>query len=128
MSRQKEAIYKIVASTMEHPTADWIYQKVRARMPHISLGTVYRNLNSLCQEGRLLEISTQKGPSRYDANVSRHAHLRCVQCDRLEDVWEKNFDTQYSRRTIHGFRVLDYRLEMLGLCPDCRLQKSVIKN
>jgi len=56
MSKQKEVIYEIVASTMTHPTADWIYQRARRRMSRMSLGTVYRNLKVLCDEGRLLEI------------------------------------------------------------------------
>jgi len=89
MSRQKEVIYGIVASTMSHPTADWIHQQARQKLPHISLGTVYRNLKTLSDEGRILEITTTKGPSRYDTNTSKHSHLRCVGCGRLEDIPEK---------------------------------------
>ena len=127
MSKQKEAIYTIVASTMSHPTADWIYQKARARMPHISLGTVYRNLNTLCEQGRLLEITTRKGPSRYDANISQHSHLRCLHCDRLEDLPKESFKAQYPKRKIRGYNIVDYRLEMLGVCPDCQQSKSALK-
>jgi Fe2+ or Zn2+ uptake regulation protein len=124
MSKQKEVIYVIVASTMTHPTADWVYQQARMEMPQISLGTVYRNLKSLCQEGRLLEITTTKGPSRYDANVSRHSHLRCTRCDRLEDVTEKELSFRARSKKLHGFRIHEFRIEMMGRCPDC--QKAVV--
>ncbi len=119
MSRQKELVYEIVASTMTHPTADRVYEEARERMPHISLGTVYRNLKQLTEEGRLLEISTQRGPSRYDANLEQHSHLRCVECNRLEDVPESsiNFD---AKSRFRNYKILEYRLELLGICPDCR--------
>jgi len=116
MSKQKEVIYSIVASTMTHPTADWVYDQARKRMPRISLGTVYRNLHRLCDEGRLLEITTKRS-SRYDANVSRHSHLRCLECDRLEDVHQQ--DLKQPRR-IHGYKILESRMELLGLCPECQ--------
>ncbi len=54
---------------MSHPTADWIYQHARKKMPHISLGTVYRNLNTLTGEGLLQEITNTKGLSRYQAEA-----------------------------------------------------------
>src|SRR5262245_32168081 len=117
MSKQKDVIYSIVASTMTHPTADWIYQEARHKMPHISLGTVYRNLKSLTQESRLLEITTTKGPSRYDANVSQHSHLRCIECDRLEDLPEKEFQVVSRSSKIKKYKILETRVELIGLCP-----------
>jgi len=128
MSKQKEVIYEIVASTMTHPTADWIYQRARRRMSRMSLGTVYRNLKVLCDEGRLLEICTAKGPSRYDANTSRHSHLRCLQCERLEDLPEKDFQVVAQSKKIQSFKVFEYRVELIGLCPDCQPRNPVIKH
>lgn len=120
MSRQKEVIYDIVASAMSHPTADWIYQRARRRMPRISLGTVYRNLKALSGEGRLLEINTTRGPARYDANTSRHSHLRCMECGLLVDVPETDIEFVPRSPQTRKFQVLEYRVEFVGLCPDCR--------
>ena len=89
-------------------------------MPHISMGTVYRNLHALTDEGRILEITTTKGPARYDANVSRHSHLRCVDCDLLTDVPESDIRFVPRSRQTREFKVLEYRVEFLGLCPDCQ--------
>jgi Fur family transcriptional regulator, peroxide stress response regulator len=127
MSKQKDIIYSIVASTMTHPTADWIYQGARRKMPRISLGTVYRNLKILTEEGRLLEITTRKGPSRYDANTTHHSHLRCLNCDRLEDLPEREFQVVSHSRKIRKFMILETRVELIGLCPDCK-NKSINVN
>lgn len=125
MSRQRKLIYDIVASTMSHPTADWVYEQARLQMPRISLGTVYRNLKQLTAEGLLLEITTARGAARYDANLSRHSHLRCVQCNRLEDVPQS--DIHFARKSqMQRYRILEYRVEFLGVCPTCR--KSVASN
>lgn len=95
MSRQKTLIFEIVASTMSHPTADWVYEQARRGMPRISLGTVYRNLKQLTAEGLLVEINTTRGASRYDANLSKHSHLRCAKCNRLEDVLQQESTNHY---------------------------------
>jgi len=127
MSKQKKLIYDIMRSTMTHPTADWVYEKARGHMPRISLGTVYRNLKSLTAEGLLLEITTTRGAARYDANVSRHSHLRCVECDRLEDVPDNEMLFQPKSRLQH-YKILEYRVELIGICPACRAEQSNSNN
>ena len=119
MSRQKRLIYEIVASTMSHPTADWVYERAREKMPRISLGTVYRNLKQLTAEGMLLEITTSRGAARYDANLAKHSHLRCIHCNRLEDVPQSEIEFVPKSR-IRRFHVLEYRIEFMGICPACR--------
>ena len=127
MSRQKELIYDLVSSTMSHPTADWVYENARRKMPHISLGTVYRNLNTLVQEGRILAITNARGPVRYDANTSRHSHVKCIGCGLMLDVPETDIDFKPRSPKIRQFEVLEYRVEFLCLCPDCRKQKRIQK-
>src|SRR5262245_59604306 len=124
MSRQKELIYDLVSSTMSHPTADWVYENARRKMPHISLGTIYRNLNTLVHEGRILAIANSRGPVRYDANTARHSHLKCVGCGLMLDVPETDIDFVPRSPKYRQFEVLEYRVDVLGLCPDCRNQKA----
>ena len=124
MSRQKELIYDLVSSTMSHPTADWVYQNARRKMPHISLGTVYRNLNHLVREGRILAITNTRGPVRYDANTAHHSHLRCIGCGLMLDVPETDIDFVPRSAKTRQFQVLEYRVEFLCLCPDCRNKKT----
>src|SRR5262249_59374589 len=70
---------------MDHPTADWVYRQARRRLPRISLGTVYRNLKRLAEEGLIREIHAGGHPARFDGNTGRHYHIRCLGCGRVND-------------------------------------------
>ncbi|MBE9501051.1 MAG: transcriptional repressor [Dehalococcoidia bacterium] len=120
-SKQKEAILRVLKSTTSHPTADWVYEQVRKEIPNISLGTVYRNLKLLKQEGEILELDLASTQSRFDGNQQSHYHFRCEQCGRIFDVDEpvdKEIDERVAQKT--GFKVSHHRLEFRGLCKDCQ--------
>ena len=85
-SRQREAILSVLRATDTHPTAGWIYEKVREIIPNISLGTVYRNLTELSQSGEILSIDVRDGQEHYDGDKSPHLHLRCKGCNSITDV------------------------------------------
>ncbi len=120
-SKQREAILRVLKRTSSHVTADWVYEQVRKEIPNISLGTVYRNLKSLKQEGKILELDLAGTVSRFEANAQNHYHFRCEQCGRIFDVDEPvngEFDERVTRKT--GFKVSNHRLEFRGLCKDCQ--------
>lgn len=72
-SRQRERIYQAVHASREHPSAQMVYDLLREEMPRLSLGTVYRNLHQMAQEGMLQEL---EGPTaRFDACLAPHAHI-----------------------------------------------------
>ena len=77
-SKQRETIKEYLRSTTEHPTADMVYDKVRETFPNISLGTVYRNLNLLVNEGEAIRISCGDSSERFDGNTSNHYHFMCT--------------------------------------------------
>jgi len=119
-TRQKEAILRVLNNTMIHPTADWIYNEIRREIPNISLGTVYRNLRLLCQNGEILELGLCGSLRRFDGRRDNHYHFRCESCGQVFDVDEpvnKKLDREAARRT--GFKVLYHRLEYRGLCQKC---------
>lgn len=120
-SKQKEAILRVLKSTTSHPTADWVYERVRREIPNISLGTVYRNLRLLTQEGEVQELDLTGGVSRFDANTSNHYHFRCERCGRvfdLEEAVDETMDARVAEKT--GFKVTHHCLEFRGLCNDCQ--------
>ena len=120
-TRQKDAILSVLRSTTSHPTADWIYEQVRHEIPNISLGTVYRNLRLLKQEGEILELDLAGSLSRFDANTTDHYHFRCELCGRVFDLDEpvdSRMNETVARKT--GFTVTQHRLEFRGLCLDCQ--------
>jgi Fe2+ or Zn2+ uptake regulation protein len=122
-TKQKEAILKVLRSNNNHPTASWIYGQVRRKMPHISLGTVYRDLKSLIKEGEISELGLAGGKRRFDGIRQNHYHFRCQQCDCILDVAEpadEELDSRVAQKT--SFDVSYHRLEFYGLCPDCQPQ------
>ena len=85
-SRQREAIINALCSTDTHPTAAWIYERVRQEIPNISLGTVYRNLSALSLSGDILSINVGDGFERFDGDILPHLHLHCSECKNIVDV------------------------------------------
>jgi Fur family peroxide stress response transcriptional regulator len=85
-SRQRESIKAYLAHTKEHPTADTIYMNIREQFPNISLGTVYRNLNLLVDQGEVQKISHGDGCDRFDGNPAPHYHFLCTRCYCVQDL------------------------------------------
>lgn len=85
-SRQRECILKNLQSRRDHPTADMVYESVQIEEPNISLGTVYRNLSFLTENGQILKISTGIGPDHFDGFTEAHNHFVCRKCGRVLDL------------------------------------------
>lgn len=119
-SKQRNLILCVIRSTHCHPTADWIFERARKEMPNISLGTVYRNLNLLRDEGKIQELRFGNSVSRYDGDLRSHYHVRCVECGEVIDV--PHIVPLVSSQKIEeltGYRIHKHLLEFTGLCPDC---------
>jgi len=122
MTAQRQAILAELRRLTTHPTADELHSRVRRRLPRISLATVYRNLDVLCRAGLIAPVSGDGAPRRFDSNVEPHYHVRCVRCDRVEDMRiSPSLARQLQRSTAApaGFRITEHRLEFLGLCRRC---------
>ena len=120
-TEQREVILRVLRTTNSHPTVDRIYDEVRKEIPHISLGTVYRNLKLLQEGGKILEIDLSGAFSRFDGNPENHYHFRCEKCGRVFDVDEpvsKELDERVARKM--DFAVLYHRIEFRGLCKECQ--------
>ncbi len=94
-----------------HPTAEDVYEMVRRRLPRVSLGTVYRNLELLAEAGAIQKIGTAGTRKRFDGNSRPHYHLRCLSCERVSDREAEG---------LGGFTVIGHSLEFCGFCPACR--------
>lgn len=120
ITKQREIILEELKKLSSHPSADELYEQVRRRFPHVSLGTVYRNLDLLLKLGLISKLSVAGGQARYDGNISRHDHVRCVSCGRVHDIAAAPVEGVALPEAPPGFVISDYRLEFLGRCPDCR--------
>jgi len=112
-------VMKVLQATDAHPTADWVYQEVRKRIPNISLGTVYRNLNQLVDSGELVRIE-DKFSVRFDANLEDHDHFHCNRCDRWYDIPLQGDRLLGNLELDPGYVVKRAKLELNGICPDCQ--------
>ena len=117
-SYQRERIYQAVCGRRDHPTAEMVYQQLKPDMPRLSMGTVYRNLHQMAQEGRLQELP---GPVvRFDGDTTPHTHFQCACCGRVADMRSVPYDDGLDL-TAHsgGWQVKGHILVFTGLCPTC---------
>jgi Fur family ferric uptake transcriptional regulator len=120
MTRQRKVILEELQRTDTHPTAEEVYERVRQRLPRVSLATVYRNLEVLSESGTVLKLE-MGGRRRYDGNTARrHYHVKCVRCGSVGDVPSSAVTKlDYREADIDGFRVLGHELVFTGLCARC---------
>lgn len=124
MTKQRRAILEVLSKTKFHPSADWVFRRVRRRLPKISLATVYRNLHQLARAGMVQELPVGDHVSRFDGDTSLHYHIRCLACGCIDDLdvpVEAHLEKAVKRVT--DFEVLTHHVEFLGYCPGCAPQK-----
>ena len=120
LTRQRRVILTELQKLTTHPSADEIYEIVKKDLPRISLGTVYRNLETLTELGEIQKLSCGGAVRRFDGNPENHYHIRCVKCDKITDApieVHENLEKQLINET--DFVILGHRVEFLGLCPEC---------
>ncbi|MBN1308053.1 MAG: transcriptional repressor [Chitinispirillaceae bacterium] len=112
---------EILRQTRVHPTADWIYETVRIEMPKISLGTIYRNLNVLVEQGHVQKLSLEGTIDRFEAKMTPHYHLICEKCGSVQDFnmpRQENIDMKAQK--LCDFRIDRHRIDFYGVCPECQ--------
>lgn len=118
-TRQLEVIWEAVKGAMSHPTADQIYERVRKDMPHISLGTVYRNLQKLAADGKL-QILTIDRTQHFDPLLKKHPHFICENCGKVYDVTlDRSDEAAPVLSPDTGFTVTSHQLSLYGTCEMC---------
>ena len=120
-TKQRQVILEELRKVTCHPTADELYNMARRRLPHISMGTVYRNLELLVQQGTIQSLDIAGTQKRFDGNAVNHYHLRCLKCGRVEDAHtRRSIPIHDVVKEVIGFEIIGHRLELVGLCPKCR--------
>ena len=117
-SRQRDAVLNVLKSYCDHPTADVIYSRVKEKIPNISLGTVYRNLGQLQDEGLVTVVETGDKKVHYDGNLENHIHFVCRKCGVITDIFCKNEVPKVFEKS--GYLVESQKTVYYGICKDCR--------
>lgn len=115
---QRVAIYEAVAELHNHPTAENIIEYIKSNHPNISVGTVYKVLDSLVENNLLRKVKNEKDIMRYDAVLSHHHHLYCSETERIEDFEDPQLDLfiseYFKKKKIKNFKVQDIKLQITG--------------
>jgi len=126
MTRQRRVIIEELGKVTSHPTACELYEMVRKRLPRISLGTVYRNLEILSQCAAIQKLQLGGAQKRFDGDARNHYHIRCASCGRVDDVpVEPMAGLEEVARGASEYEITGYRLEFIGLCPCCQKKKGL---
>lgn len=126
MTNQRQVILEEIKKVDTHPTADEVYEMVRKRLPRISLGTVYRNLDILSASGLIQKIGPISSQMRFDGITKNHYHIRCIYCGRVEDAPIKTMENlENTIRTLSDFNIIGHKIEFIGICPECRKRENL---
>lgn len=119
---QRDAILSELRAHNSHPTADKLYEVLRKKLPQISLGTVYRNLEQMASRGTIKKLSLAGHQKRFDGDLSRHYHIRCPHCDQITNIKVDDLvklDNQF-HEVSQSIGCDNYYFELVSLCDECR--------
>ena len=121
MTSQRRIILEEFLELNDHPSADRVHERVVRRLPEISRTTVYRTLETLAEMGVITKACHPGRAIRYDRRTEMHHHLVCNRCSRILDISDPALDSvPLPDTSALGFRVSDHRVQIRGVCRDCR--------
>jgi Fur family transcriptional regulator, ferric uptake regulator len=125
LTTQRQVILEELSKVKTHPTASELYDMVRKRLPRIGLGTVYRNLELMAENGLILKIEVGGTQKRFDATTEDHYHIRCSLCGRVDDIdvpVMEELATQAANSS--AYLILGHHVEFTGICSVCQQQRQ----
>jgi Fur family transcriptional regulator, peroxide stress response regulator len=121
MTPQRHEIFRELASTSEHPPVEILFTRIRKRLPNVSLDTIYRTVATLWECGVINRVEVLDDRARYDANLDRHHHLVCVQCQKVVDMVWPDLDDLPLPDQARSWGAIDRAYaEIRGVCHACR--------
>lgn len=128
-SKKRDAILALLRSARCHPGADWVYRELKTQYPDLSLGTVYRNLNHLCERGLIQRVGAVDGQDRYDGVITPHSHFICSFCGSIIDLPEQSPGREWldAAGAQYGFQAEGCEFIVRGVCRDCVDRQSEAK-
>jgi Fur family peroxide stress response transcriptional regulator len=123
---QRLAVYRLLAGTDSHPTAQMIYEALRGEYPSLSLATVYNTLEAFVEAGVINALGAAgDGAIHYDADTNPHVNLACISCHRVIDLPSahvRSLEEEVAAES--GYHLLGARVMYYGLCPECQKKRN----
>ena len=125
MTKQRTVLLETLRGLTSHPTADELYAIVKKKLPRISLGTVYRNLDLLSTSGEIVLLEQAGQQKRFDGNTSPHYHVRCTVCGRVGDIFNAHANLpSVDNIDVDHFTVHSADITFYGVCSQCEAQEQ----
>lgn len=120
---QRMAVLEAIYQLKNHPTADNIIEFIRKTHPNVAVGTVYKVLETLVENGLVKRVTTDRDFMRYDGILDNHHHLYCSTCDLIEDYHDAELDellkNYFESKNIPGFKIEEFVLQIKGTFTKC---------
>jgi Fur family ferric uptake transcriptional regulator len=124
-TKQRQVILEELRTFGSHPTAAELYHVVRKRLPKVSLGTVYRNLELLARNRTIRKLDMGGPEARFDGVTKPHHHARCTECGTLDDLYDVPDDiVPQEIMNLDAYDLRGYRIEFFGVCPECKSRRE----
>jgi Fur family peroxide stress response transcriptional regulator len=121
LTSHRQTVLAVVKASKDHPTARQVFERAVAKSPRLSFATVYNSLKYLTANGLIRQVSFGEEAVRYDAILSRHDHLICRKCQRVDDLTSltpPRPGTDFPSPT--GFKIEEISVQIMGLCQNCQ--------
>ena len=124
LTQQRIEIYKTLLESIEHPSPESIYQKLKNKFSTLSLATVYNNLEVLSRLGVVRKLNPLSNHARYDGNLSSHTHFVCLNCKSVEDIESTEIDSiRIPDPPENGRKIFSKTIQFVGICKKCQNNK-----
>jgi Fur family peroxide stress response transcriptional regulator len=118
VTHQRLVIYHALEEEKNHPSAEVVFEKLRKTNPSISLGTVYKTLETFVQKGIINRVNTSEGSMRYDALTENHNHIYCTNTKEIIDFSDEELEAVLinflKKKSISNFNLKDVKLQITG--------------
>ncbi len=126
LTTQRQIILEELSKVKTHPTASEVYDMVRKRLPRIGLGTVYRNLELMAENGMIVKLEVGGTQKRFDATTDAHYHIRCSCCGRVDDIDVPVLDSLVDEASENSsYQIIGHHIEFTGICSKCREEDNI---
>jgi len=126
ITHQRLEVFRELAGSLDHPSAEGLYKRLQKKLPTISLDTVYRTLSTLEDHSIIIRVDTGESQARFEAKLEQHHHIICSQCGKISDFQWDAFDGENLPRDVMEWGSIGKRQVTLhGICNDCMKTSTV---
>ena len=118
-SDQRDIVYQVVSSSCDHPNVETILERSKKLMPSINMATVYRNLNVLVNQNKIIRLTLTSG-DRFDKTLNPHPHFYCKCCNEVIDVDHNAVADMVTSIESNDFQIEKVDVMFTGICAQCK--------